>query len=139
MKLLIGGDFATTYRGEKAVLEKAVFSEGIIRLLKDADISIVNLESPVANVNDSKIKKIGPHLHTINETIPYLKECGFNVVTLANNHFFDYGCIGVNNTIESLISNKIEFVGGGRNKEEYIKILYKFISVKCSAILKYCE
>lgn len=139
MKILIGGDFATTSRGEKAVKGKKAFSNEIVNLIKDADISILNLEAPIADLSDNKINKVGPHLRTSKDTVSYLKECGIDIVTLANNHFYDYGSTGVVKTIDSLIANKIDYVGGGRNKEEYRKILYKECEGKMIAILNYCE
>lgn len=139
MKILIGGDFTTASRGEKAVKEKSAFSSGVLNMIKDADISILNLEAPVADVFDTKIKKIGPHLRTSKVTVEYLKECGIDIVTLANNHFYDYGEAGVTKTIEALISSSIDFVGGGRDKKEYRKILFKETHGKTIAILNYCE
>ena len=139
MKILIGGDFATTSRGEKAVKEKTAFSNEIVSLINDADISILNLEAPIADLSDTKINKVGPHLRTSKDTVSYLKECGIDVVTLANNHFYDYGSKGVVKTIDCLIANQIDYVGGGRNKEEYRKILYKKSDGKTIAILNYCE
>lgn len=139
MRILIGGDFTTTSRGEKAVKEKSAFSDEIVNLIKDADISILNLEAPVADVSNTKINKVGPHLRTSEETVKYLKECGIDIVTLANNHFYDYGSAGVIKTIDCLIANQIDYVGGGRNKEEYRKILYKEREGKTIALLNYCE
>lgn len=139
MKILIGGDFTTTSRGEKAVKEKSAFSNEIVNLIKDADISILNLEAPLADLSDTKINKVGPHLRTSKDTVSYLKECGIDIVTLANNHFYDYGSTGVVKTIDCLISNQIDYIGGGRNREEYRKILYKGSEGKTIAILNYCE
>ena len=139
MKILIGGDFTTTSRGEKAVEEKSAFSNEIVNLIKDADISILNLEAPVADISDTKVKKVGPHLRTSKDTIKYLKQCGIDIVTLANNHFYDYGSAGVVKTIDCLIANQIDYVGGGRNKEEFSNILYKKKDGKTIAILNYCE
>lgn len=139
MRIIIGGDFTTTSRGEEAVLNKSAFSEDVVNLMRSADISMLNMEAPIADVSDKKIKKIGPHLRTIKETVAFFKECGVDVVTLANNHFYDYGDVGVTKTIDALITNDIDFVGGGRDKNEYRKILYKEVHGKTIAVLNYCE
>lgn len=139
MKILIGGDFTTTSRGEKAVREKSAFSSEIVNLIRDADISILNLEAPIADLSDTKINKVGPHLRTSKDTVKYLKKCGVDIVTLANNHFYDYGLIGVVKTIDCLIANQIDYIGGGRDKNEYRKILYKEVHGKTIAVLNYCE
>lgn len=139
MTITIAGDFATTYRGLNAIERVNAFSEEIVALLKNSDLSIVNLESPVAEGECKPIEKIGPNLRTNRIAIEYLKKSGVDVVTLANNHFFDYGEDGVRQTIECLCENKIQYVGGGRTEEEVNRILYIEKENQKTAILNYCE
>lgn len=139
MKIIIGGDFTTKYRGQESVNSKEAFDIEIKKLIQEADISVLNLESPVAFDNYEKIEKIGPCLRTYPESISYLKDVGFDVVTLANNHFYDYGEKGVNLTISELEKNGIKFVGGGRTKDEYRRILYLSYDNMKVALLNYCE
>lgn len=139
IKITIAGDFSTTYRGEKAIKDGNAFSSEIVELLKDSDIAIVNLESPVANDTFRAIEKIGPNLRTSNIAISYLKKSGCNVVTLANNHFFDYGEDGVRQTIDCLNENHIQYVGGGLTEKELRKVLYVEKGNQIIAILNYCE
>lgn len=139
MRITIAGDFTTKHRGLSAVKQKRAFSDDIINLFKRSDLSIVNLESPVANNEDIPIDKIGPNLYTSFESIDYLKESGIDVLTLANNHFFDYGLTGVSKTIESINNNKLYYIGGGRNKNEYRRFLYIENDNHHIAILNYCE
>lgn len=139
MKIIIAGDFATTYRGINAIERGNAFSEEIVALLNNSDFSIVNLESPVAEGECKPIEKIGPNLRTNRIAIEYLKKSGVDVVTLANNHFFDYGEEGVRQTVESLINNDIQYVGGGRTEEEKRKVLYLEDDENRVAVLNYCE
>ena len=139
MTITIAGDFATTYRGLNAIERGNAFSEEIVALLKNSDLSIVNLESPVAEGECKPIEKIGPNLRTNRIAIEYLKKSGVDVVTLANNHFFDYGEEGVRQTVESLIDNDIQYVGGGRTEEEKRKVLYAGDDENRVAVLNYCE
>lgn len=139
MTITIAGDFATTYRGLNAIERGNAFSEEIVALLKNSDLSIVNLESPVAEGECKPIEKVGPNLRTNRIAIKFLKESGVDVVTLANNHFFDYGEKGVIQTIECLEDNCIRYVGGGRSENEKRHILYVETDDSKVAILNYCE
>src|SRR3990167_9011475 len=47
-----------------------------------------------------------------------LKEAGFAIVSVANNHMFDAGEEGFRDTLEHLSRTGIRFVGGGRNRIE---------------------
>ena len=73
-----------------------------IPIIKEAKISIGNLEAPIINGNPTPIKKNGPCLYAPKETIEVLKEVGFNTLTLANNHFRDQGQNGVDYTIQCI-------------------------------------
>lgn len=139
MKITIAGDFATTCRGERAIEDGNAFSQEVITILRDSDISIVNLESPVADDGCDPIEKVGPNLRTSCDAIKYLKEVGVDVVTLANNHFYDYGEEGVVQSLICLKDNNIQYVGGGRTEEEKRKILYVERDNCKVAILNYCE
>lgn len=139
MNIIIAGDFTTEDRGMDAVIRGDAISEDIQLILREADYSIVNLEAPVVKSDYKPIIKSGPHLSTSPETISYLKKCGFHAVTLANNHFYDYGDDGVKLTIEELRRRSVDYVGGGKTDEEKKKILIKDIQDTRIAILNYCE
>lgn len=139
MNFIICGDFVTTARGENAIKNSMALSEEIVSILRNSDFSIVNLEAPVADEKMLKIQKVGPHLRTSSKTLEYLKNSGTDIVTLANNHFYDYGKDGVAKTIEACERNGINYVGGGRTQEEYRKILYVEKENRKVAILNYCE
>lgn len=138
-RIVIAGDFTTVERGKEAIHQHTAFDKEITKILSEADISILNLETPVVTSCAKPILKIGESLKTDEETISYLKESGINVVTLANNHFNDYGLEGINDTIQALKKEGIDFVGGGRNEEELRRILYKEIEDTKIAFLNYCE
>lgn len=135
MKILICGDFTTCGRGQEAVNEKTALSPEVVNIVKSAEVSIVNLEAPVADVTDKKLEKHGPNLRTDASTVAYLKECGFTHVTLANNHFYDYCDAGVEKTLAALNANGIGYVGAGRTPEEFRKPL----NIEDVVILNYCE
>ena len=81
--------------------------------IKESDYAIVNLEAPVINGKPSPIKKSGPNLGVATSTVDVLKEVGFNIITLANNHFFDQEQPGVDWTLNKINECGIRSVGGG--------------------------
>ena len=108
-------------------------------IINAADYSIVNFETTLADDKCGKIQKCGPHLKTNENSIKALKYAGFKCVTLANNHFRDYGDRGVYLTINKLEQEGIDYVGGGNTIDEAAKTLYKDIAGKKLAIINACE
>jgi len=142
IQLFIAGDVVPHRRTMELFRQKKteLLLGEIIPFIRQADLSIVNFESPI--VNDSQVKplkKFGPSLKTSIETMKVLKEAGFNVFTLANNHFRDYGQQGVADTINAAKELGIETIGGGTSIEEAKKVLLKEIHGKKIAILNACE
>lgn len=141
MKVLVVGDFCPKERVAE-LFNKSEFGSvlnEICPLISRHDYTIVNFECPVATDNDAPIKKVGPNLSCSEKAIDALLYAGFNCVTLANNHFLDYGQDGVRHTLEGLEIRGLEHVGGGRNIEEASKILYRSIGEETLAIINVCE
>ncbi len=106
---------------------KSFIDDNLLNIIGGCDFAICNFEAPIKIESMNPIKKAGPHLYQSNESISFLKEAGFNITSLANNHIYDYGQNALSATIKELRNNKIEFVGGGESFEEayQIKILEK--------------
>jgi len=141
MKILIAGDYCPQERVAKLIEEGkggAVMKE-MEPYLNVADYAIVNFECAVADSTVKPIVKFGPCLSCSAKGVGLLKFVGFDGVTLANNHFRDYGDVGVRNTLLALRENKIDYVGGGENISEAEKVLYKVIEGKTIAIVNFCE
>lgn len=139
--LLVAGDFCPQYR-VAGLFEKKDFETvlgGVKAITMQADYSIVNFECPITYGNEKAINKLGPNLRCSQSGIDALKWAGFNCVTLANNHFYDYGDEGVKNTIEVCDQNLIDYVGGGIDIEKASAILFKEIDGKTLAIINCCE
>jgi len=68
-----------------------------------------------------------------------LKQIGFNIFTLANNHLKDYGSQGVLDTINSCVDNGILCVGAGKDMEKAVKPLILTKGNQKVAILNACE
>jgi len=94
--------------------------DGLKAKIQDSDIAICNFEAPIKCDEMKAIKKAGPHVYQSRESIGYLKNVGFNFVSLANNHIYDYGQEALEETINELKKFEIDFVGGGVDfKEAY--------------------
>lgn len=141
MKILVAGDFCPRDR-VASILEKGDYASvfgNVKEIVSQADYSIVNLECPVVDKNATPIEKCGPNLKTTVKGVEALRWTGFNCVTLANNHFYDYGDEGVKSTLEACDMYGIDTVGGGNNLTEASRILYKQISGQTLAIVNCCE
>ena len=141
MKLLITGDFCPQDRVARKIEngENDVFSAPVLEQITRADYAVTNFECAVADASVPGIPKCGPHLHCSEKAVRYLKETGFDCVTLANNHFRDYGDEGVKRTLAALKEQGIDYVGGGENIEEACKTLYKTVDGRGFAIINVCE
>lgn len=140
-KILIAGDFCPRDR-VAAALEKGEFAsvlEEVRELTARADYSILNFECPVVTGGARPIEKNGPNLRCTLNGVNAIKYAGFDCVTLANNHFLDYGGEGVKETINTLDAQGIDHVGGGLSISEASKVLYKEVAGLKLAIINCCE
>lgn len=141
MKILVAGDFCPQNRVSQQI-DKGDY-ESVLGKAREVtakvDYSIVNFECPVTKGGEKPIIKQGPNLQCSSKGIEAVKWAGFDCVTLANNHFRDYGDEGVKNTIVACRSTGIDTVGGGNNLPEASAILYKQIGEHTLAIINCCE
>lgn len=79
--------------------------------LSDADLTFANLESPVS----TRGKKWGSiySFRTDPHALVGLKNAGVDVVSIANNHIWDYGREAFDDTLQHLTDAGISYVGGG--------------------------
>lgn len=141
-RILICGDFCPIGRAN-SILNRGLgemLLEDWRGLLSKMDYSIINLECPVLKDNTiNPIEKVGPCLYATEQSVKLLCDVGFNMVTLANNHFFDYGQKGVEDTLELLAEFGLDYVGGGENRKQAESSLYKEIQDKRFAFVNFCE
>jgi len=141
MRILIAGDFCPQNRVSQQI-DKGDYEPVLGQVRKvtaKADYSVVNFECPVTKGGEKPIVKQGPNLQCSSKGIEAAKWAGFDCVTLANNHFRDYGDEGVKNTIDTCKDAGIDTVGCGMNIEEASRILYKQIGENKLAIINCCE
>lgn len=103
--------------GEQACIKgiDSFFTEcGIV--LNDADVAFCNLETPVTDYN-----KPSPYSRSNFKTNPvFLKEIAkyFDVVSVANNHIYDFGSQGARDTVKHLKNSGIKVIGINSNEED---------------------
>ncbi|KAJ7355051.1 hypothetical protein OS493_028266 [Desmophyllum pertusum] len=86
----------------------------VARYIREADISVGNLESPFVDKDVYRHMYKGKKsiiLDASPEAAPALSFAGFDAVTLANNHFNDFGSEGANFSAEVLKKTGIKYFG----------------------------
>ena len=138
--IFFSGDFAPRLRVNDVIMQgdySSLFND-ILPIIKESDIAITNLESPL--IEEGKpIAKTGPNLKSPVKSIEALKFAGFDMVTLANNHMMDFGKDGLFSTIQICEKNDIKHIGAGLNNDEAKKIEYYDIKQKRIAFINCCE
>jgi len=121
----IGGDLFLGRRIEQIAMAEPeqLFDQKILDIFSLGDLNILNLESPLTNVQEEhRLIKTGPNLKASRDTVKVLNELKINLVTLANNHIYDYGDQGLSDTLELIRKNNIATVGAGLTLYEAEKI-----------------
>lgn len=119
--ILIGGDFVPTisnkYLFEKGNIDDLMGKDLTDKLL-EADIRVFNLEAPITDSTEKTPKCGSPNLKTYEDSINILKKLKPLILSAANNHIYDYGETGIDNTKRILESNNIKSVGFGKTSAE---------------------
>ena len=119
--MIIGADFAPIDAdGEKIIQgkETQVLDENLATFIKEAKMSVFNMEAPIAYENMVPIKKDGPNLSILDGCERIYGELNIGLLLLANNHIMDYGEKGLFHTTKKLSENHISYIGAGKNKDE---------------------
>lgn len=107
----------------------------IADFLKKANILFGNLEGPISD----KGKRVGS-IYSFRDdpkAIEGLTFSGFNILSIANNHIFDYGRSAMEDTFSRLKDGGIDYVGGGFSEAEAHAPVIKEIKGAKIAFLAY--
>jgi poly-gamma-glutamate synthesis protein (capsule biosynthesis protein) len=85
-------------------------------LLRTADLSMVNLECPITERGTRQAKPFTFRMHP--RYVEALVSAGIDLVNVANNHIYDFGTVGLDDTMYFLDSAGVGHVGAGRHAEE---------------------
>lgn len=140
IRLLIAGDFAPNDR-IAGLIESSDYSffDEVRQCTSSVDYSILNLECPIADETCKPISKSGPNLKCSPKVLDAIRYGGFDGVTLANNHFRDYGEQSVLMTLRALGDIHIDRVGGGNTLRNSQLPLVVRIKEKNVGIVNVCE
>ena len=103
-------------------LSKCISSD-IIKKTSSADIFMLNHEYTVST-RGTPLKGKKYTFRATPEREKILKELGTDIVSIANNHIYDYGAEAFSDTMDALKKEQIPYVGAGANINEARKPVY---------------
>ena len=108
--LAFAGDVHFTDRTSR-VLDDVAKLDPVTRMMGDADLAMVNLESAVTSRGTPEPKTF--LFRARPGSFAALKSAGVDVVTIANNHALDYGRVGLADTLAHAAQAQMPVVGAG--------------------------
>lgn len=130
--LFICGDIVNEHNDQEICDQK------LMEIIKKSDYAICNFEAPIQGCG-SKISKSGIHLQQNRKTVEILKNTGFNLLCISNNHIMDYGKEALDDTIKEIEKNNLEHIGAGMDFESAYKPLIKQFEDLKVGIINCCE
>lgn len=102
---------------------RACFSEETLREMEEADIFMLNNEFTYTSRGEPTPEKMFT-FRAKPESAAMLLELGVDIVSLANNHAYDYGEISLLDSLTTLEEIDMPYVGAGRNLAEASENVY---------------
>ncbi|AXR69882.1 CapA family protein [Leptospira mayottensis] len=124
LKVLAGGDVMFNWGIRDTIQKHGEIApvKGLKSLFSEADFRMVNLETPVVASKTEESKKA--YIFTAHEKdLDSLKFLGVDMVFLGNNHSFDHGQRGMDETLGILNKNNILNVGAGKKLPQVLNPL----------------
>ena len=106
---------------------KQCISPEILQITNESDLFYVNHEYTISDRGTPLAGKYYT-FRAKPERMSILKEMGTDIVSLANNHVYDYGEEALLDTVDLLEKASIPYVGGGRNIGEAKRPIYFIIN-----------
>ena len=123
-------------------IEQGYCSDDVLEMLRGGDIRVGTLETAVGNAptfSEEKMSRKKDVIYTLDNDLHKLKQLNIDVVSLANNHFFDLGDEGAFHAIEKLDELGIKHVGAGHKIDEASSPVVLNVDGQSIAILAFCE
>jgi len=86
--------------------------------LSSADLTIINLESPMTVAKNHLVKTGSFSFNADPRSVAGLVSAGVDIATLANNHMTNQGAKGISDTRKILFENGISGIGAGSNESQ---------------------
>ena len=100
-----------------------ILDKDIVDIMTSSDVMIANNEFTISDRGE----KMRGKYYTFRgspKRLSIYKEMGVDLVTLANNHVYDFGSVAFNDMLEALKNNKIPYIGAGKDIDEASKPYY---------------
>jgi len=125
VSLVIVGDISYSRGVERIVKKQNDINYPFLKIqdyLKSADFVFGNLETPITQ--GPEIPDFEMIFRSNPGTEQALKQAGFSILSLANNHTPNFGEKGLKDTFNFLESAGIKYVGAGQNEQEAYQPVY---------------
>ena len=93
-----------------------ILSSDMLDIMRSSDVMIANSEFTVSDRGNKLPNKMYTFRATPSRLAIY-EEMGIDLVTLANNHVYDYGSIAFNDMLDAFLEYNIPHIGAGHNIE----------------------
>jgi len=107
----------------------------LINIIKNADYSICNFEGTLLQENSNSSTGVFQKY----STLKYLKDAGFDMLLLANNHITDKGKEDLKFTIDEAKKQSLNYIGAGFSFEEIYRAQVIYIGQLKFGIINICE
>ena len=135
--LVFAGDVHFTGRTLRLLDDPATAFGPVTPLLRDADFTMLNLETAVTTRGTAEPKQ---YLFRAPATaFDALRAAGVDVVSLANNHTLDYGQVGLADTFAAASAANFPIVGAGVNAQAAYAPLYTTVNGLRVALLAFSQ
>ena len=112
----------STYHNRGNDINQA-FDQGLLEQMRNADIFMINNEFTFTSRGTPTVNKKFTFRANPGNVSMY-EEMGADIVSVANNHIYDYGEISLLDTLDTLEQAEIPYVGAGRNLQEAMTPVY---------------
>lgn len=103
-----------------------ILSERVIAEMRSADIALVNNEFTFSDRGEPLEKSYT--FHGSPSRVSIYQDLGVDIVSLANNHAYDYGTDAFLDTLYTLDNADIPYIGGGNNLAEAMRPRYFIVN-----------
>ena len=105
-----------TYLNRGSEIENCI-SEDLLEVMRNCDVMMSNNEFPYTDRGEPLPGKTFT-FHASPSSATVLQDMGVDIVSLANNHSFDYGEVSMLDSLDTLQGIGMPYVGAGHNLEE---------------------
>ncbi|MEV0430090.1 CapA family protein [Micromonospora sp. NPDC050495] len=115
VRLTFAGDVHFTGRTRRLLDDPQTAFGSIASALRDADLTLVNLETAVTDRGTPEPKTY--HFRAPKTAFAALRAAGVDAVSIANNHILDYGRQGLSDTLDAAAEADYPVFGAGRDAD----------------------